>query len=101
MERKIKIGDSEYTIKYINRISGNHKKNKTFGNFNYNKKLIKVTESCGEEEDTLFHELTHAILHELHDRNPKLERRLRQLYKDEEIVGDLSQILKGMFNLKV
>ena len=101
MERKIKIGKKEYTILYVNRISGNNKKNFTTGDCDPKKRLIRIIKCSKEEErNTLFHELTHAILNELHDSNPKFERRLRQLYKDEEIICNLSWILKEMFNIK-
>lgn len=126
MKNKVKIGHKEYEIKYVDKIKkkylrgvgSNHGsvkfiKEHTQGLCNSDKKRILIKKyKDGEkflsyltgnkqcEDDILFHELTHAVMNELHDENPKFERKLRQLYKDEIFIEELSRILKGMFVLK-
>lgn len=101
VEIKIKIGKTEYTIKYVNRISQNKKKQKyTAGQIDYDKKIIKIIQDHKGDRDVLFHELTHGIFFEAFKENPQLHRKLFLLKSDERFIQKLSDILKEMFEIK-
>ena len=93
---RIKVGESIYKIIEVKRVINPTKKKgfETQGQIHYEKFLIENLKNQNEYEksDTIFHEITHAILFELNKKHKK--------EYNEEYVEDLSKILKTAFKIK-
>lgn len=109
---KVKIGGTEYSIKYVDKISDdrihkyngfNFKKTETLGLCHPRQGLwdkgqivVKIEDDVDKTADTLFHEITHAMFAEMTMQYPKYSRKLNQLYKDEFFIQRFSEILRDV-----
>lgn len=109
---KVKIGGTEYNIKYVNKISDD--RIQKFNNFHFKKTetlglchprqgfwekgkiVVKIDDNADKTADTLFHEITHAIFAEMTMQYPKYQRKLNQLYSDEFFIQKFSEILRDV-----
>ena len=102
---QIKIGSKRYKIIYVNNISNVYDYAKmedgkeVKGLCIHDKKKILIKKEP-DQEGTLFHELSHAIIGELQEKVSKHNEKLNILRKDEVFIQKLSEILREMFNLK-
>ena len=100
----MKIGDTRYDLKYVNRIHKSKSKEsvakitppKSLGE--KGEIVLKRGKTIEEERENLFHEITHGIFEELFKTCPKYKRKINQLYKDEIFIQRLSEILNKTFS---
>lgn len=90
LPKKVKIGSREYKV--IKRSKRWGKKHKAYGQIQYDKRIIELSNDQNSKElaDTLLHELIHSIIHEY---KIKLDGR-----KEESLVTKISNGFTDVFS---
>ena len=110
---KVKIGDTEYKIKYVEKIKhivheiDNKIRLKTEilgmcyprnGFWEPGKIVVKISDDPDNTADTVFHEITHAMLNEMMNEchNHKTCKNINELNNDEFFVQKFSELLRDV-----
>lgn len=108
---KVKIGETEYFIKYVNKINDiikeidNKVKLRTEilglcyprnGFWEPGKIVVKISDDAEKTADTVFHEITHAMFAEMMNQHPEYQKKLSSLYSDEFFIQKFSELLRDV-----
>ena len=108
---KVKIGDTIYHIKYVEKISDivreiDDVKLRTEilglcypkdGFWEPGKIVVKISENPNKTANTVFHEITHALFTEMMYQSPQHKLKLNQLNNDEKFIQQFSEALRDIF----
>jgi len=98
-ERKIKVGEEEYRIRLVRYLKKcRNKKQIVAGDFSCKRNEIKIKNNISEKqkEETLYHEIAHAILYEL----GKYNKPIQKLFYNENFIDRLGKILSQTFKIR-
>lgn len=107
---KINIAGTEYHIKYVEKISDIVRKIDKIklrteilglcypknGFWEPGKIVVKISENSDETANTIFHEISHALLTEMIYQHPEHKSKLNMLNKDENFVQNFSEALRDV-----